>query len=61
MRTLTELVRLAYFEVLRRQGLTQAEIGRRLGQTDRQRAAQAEVQRRYASRPALMRSILQGR
>jgi hypothetical protein len=35
MRTLTELVRLAYFEVLRRQGLTQAEIGRRLGQTDR--------------------------
>lgn len=35
MRTLAELLRLAYFEVLRREGLTQAEIGRRLGQTDR--------------------------
>jgi hypothetical protein len=28
-------VRLAYFEHLQREGLTQAEIGRRLGQTDR--------------------------
>jgi hypothetical protein len=35
MRTLAELVRLAYFEHLHRDGLTQAEIGRRLGQTDR--------------------------
>jgi hypothetical protein len=35
MRTLTELVRLAYFEHLRREGLSQAEIGRRLGQSDR--------------------------
>ncbi len=35
MRTLSELLRLAYFEVLRREGLTQTEIGRRLGQTDR--------------------------
>lgn len=36
MRTLAELVRLAYFEHLSRQeGLTQAEIARRLGQTDR--------------------------
>ncbi len=35
MRTLSELLRLAYFEVLRHEGLTQAEIGRRLGQTDR--------------------------
>lgn len=35
MRTLSELVRLAYFEHLRHDGLSQAEIGRRLGQTDR--------------------------
>jgi hypothetical protein len=35
MRTVSELVRLAYFEHLQREGLTQAEIGRRLGQTDR--------------------------
>jgi cytochrome c-type biogenesis protein CcmH len=32
-----------------------------LGETDRQKAAVAEVERRYASRPAIMRSILQGR
>jgi len=35
MRTLSELVRLNYFEVLRRQGLSQAAIGERLGQTAR--------------------------
>jgi hypothetical protein len=35
MRTVSELVRLAYFEHLQREGLTQAAIGRRLGQTDR--------------------------
>jgi hypothetical protein len=35
MRTLAELVRLAYFEHLEHEGLTQAEIARRLGQTDR--------------------------
>jgi cytochrome c-type biogenesis protein CcmH len=32
-----------------------------LGETDRQKAAIAEVERRYASRPAQMRSILQQR
>ena len=32
-----------------------------LGETDRQKAAVAEVERRYASRPAVMRSILQRR
>jgi len=35
MRTLSELLRLAYFEVLRREGLTQSEVARRIGQTDR--------------------------
>lgn len=35
VRTLTELLRLAYFETLRREGLSQAEIGKRLGQTER--------------------------
>lgn len=35
MRTLSELVRLAYFEHLQREGLMQAEIANRLGQTDR--------------------------
>ena len=35
MRTLSELVRLNYFEVLRREGLSQATIGERLGQTAR--------------------------
>lgn len=35
MRTLAELTRLAYFEILSRDGLSQVEIGRRLGQTDR--------------------------
>ena len=35
MRTLAELLRLTYFEVLRRQGLSQAAIGERLGQTAR--------------------------
>jgi len=35
MRTLAELLRLTYFEVLRRQGLSQAAIGDRLGQTAR--------------------------
>lgn len=35
MRSLAGLVRLAYFEHLRHEGLTQAEIARRLGQTDR--------------------------
>ncbi len=35
IRTMVELVRLAYFEVLQQQGLSFAEIGRRLGQTDR--------------------------
>lgn len=35
MRTMAELLRLAYFEVLRKEGLTQGEIGRRMGQTDR--------------------------
>lgn len=35
MRTLAELLRLAYFEHLRRDGLTQAQIAARLGQTDR--------------------------
>lgn len=35
MRTLAELLRLSYFEVLRREGLSQAAIGERLGQTAR--------------------------
>jgi hypothetical protein len=35
MRTLAELLRLTYFEVLRREGLSQAAIGERLGQTAR--------------------------
>ena len=35
MRTVSELVRLAYFEHLQREGLTQLEIGKRFGQTDR--------------------------
>jgi hypothetical protein len=35
MRTLAELLRLGYFEVLRRQGLSQAAVGDRLGQTAR--------------------------
>lgn len=35
MRTLAELLRLNYFEVLRREGLSQAAIGERLGQTAR--------------------------
>jgi hypothetical protein len=35
MRTLAELLRLTYFEVLRRDGLSQASIGERLGQTAR--------------------------
>jgi hypothetical protein len=35
MRTLAELLRLTYFEILRRQGLSQAAIGERLGQTAR--------------------------
>jgi ParB-like chromosome segregation protein Spo0J len=35
MRTLAELLRLAYFEVLRREGLSQAAVGERLGQTAR--------------------------
>jgi hypothetical protein len=35
MRTLSELLRLGYFEALRRQGLSQATIGDRLGQTAR--------------------------
>jgi hypothetical protein len=35
IRSLTELVRVAYFEALSRGGLSQAEIGRRLGQTER--------------------------
>lgn len=35
MRTLADLVRLAYFEHLRREGFTQAEIATRLGQSDR--------------------------
>ena len=35
MRTLAELLRLAYFEVLRREGLSQAKVGERLGQSDR--------------------------
>lgn len=35
MRTLAELLRLAYFEVLRREGLSQAAVGERLGQSDR--------------------------
>jgi hypothetical protein len=35
MRTLAELLRLTYFEILRRQGLSQAAIGDRLGQTAR--------------------------
>lgn len=35
MRTFAELVRLAYFEHLRHEGLTQSEIASRLGQTDR--------------------------
>jgi hypothetical protein len=35
MRTLAELSRLNYFEVLRREGLSQAAIGERLGQTAR--------------------------
>jgi cytochrome c-type biogenesis protein CcmH len=32
-----------------------------LGETEQQRAAIAEVERRYASRPSVMRSILQSR
>lgn len=35
MRTVSELVRLAYFEHLQREGLTQTEIAQRFGQTDR--------------------------
>lgn len=35
MRTLSELLRLGYFEILRRQGLSQAAVGERLGQTAR--------------------------
>jgi hypothetical protein len=35
MRTFAELLRLAYFEVLRREGLSQAAVGDRLGQTAR--------------------------
>lgn len=35
MRTLSELLRLTYFEILRRQGLSQAAVGERLGQTAR--------------------------
>ena len=35
MRSLAELLRLTYFEVLRREGLSQAAIGERLGQTAR--------------------------
>lgn len=35
MRTLAELLRLAYFEALRREGLSQTAIGTRLGQTAR--------------------------
>ena len=35
MRTLSELLRLSYFEVLRREGLSQAAVGDRLGQTAR--------------------------
>jgi hypothetical protein len=35
MRTLAELLRLNYFEVLRREGLSQTAIGERLGQTAR--------------------------
>jgi len=35
MRTLAELLRLTYFEILRREGLSQAAIGERLGQTAR--------------------------
>lgn len=35
MRSLAELVRLTYFEILRREGLSQAAIGERLGQTAR--------------------------
>jgi hypothetical protein len=35
MRTLAELLRLSYFEVLRREGLSQAAVGERLGQTAR--------------------------
>jgi transcriptional regulator len=35
MRTVSELVRLAYFEHLQREGLTQADIAKRFGQTDR--------------------------
>jgi hypothetical protein len=35
MRTLAELLRLTYFEVLRRQGLSQSAVGERLGQTAR--------------------------
>jgi hypothetical protein len=35
VRTLVELLRLAYFELLTRQGLTQGQIARRFGQTER--------------------------
>jgi hypothetical protein len=35
MRTLAELLRLSYFETLRRDGLSQAAVGERLGQTAR--------------------------
>jgi hypothetical protein len=35
MRTFAELLRLSYFEVLRREGLSQAAVGERLGQTAR--------------------------
>lgn len=35
LRTVSELLRLAYFESLRRDGMSQAEIGRRLGQSER--------------------------
>lgn len=35
VRTLVELLRLAYFELLTREGLTQAQIARRFGQTER--------------------------
>ena len=35
MRTFAELLRLSYFETLRREGLSQAAVGERLGQTAR--------------------------
>jgi len=53
MRTLAELLRLSYFEVLRREGLSQAAVGDRLGQTARHmRTLAAVVSRELIGAPS---------